>query len=108
MKGEGSPLFANERAKMNIKAIFSFPLESQVEFLKRMKRRHSPSEGMVMKGPFFSLGAKERIKSVFIFEFDEEGYRGALENILAQYDDLHEVPGLEFTLMVSKEGLEEK
>jgi hypothetical protein len=46
---------------MNIKVTFSYPLESQGEFLKRIKRRFSLPEDMIMKGPFFSSGAGERI-----------------------------------------------
>jgi len=93
---------------MNIKAIFSYPLESQGEFLKRVKRGYSLPEGMIMKGPFFSFGAGERIRTILIFEFEESRYPEALENISIQYDDFHEVPGLDFTMMVLKEGSEGK
>ena len=93
---------------MNIKAIFSYPLKSQGEFLKRIKGRYSLTEGMSMKGPFFSFSAGERITTILILEFDESRYPEALENISTQYDDFHEVPGLSFTMTVSREGFEGK
>ena len=93
---------------MNIKAIFSYPLESQREFLDRIKRSYSLPEGIIVKGPFFSFGAGERIRTILIFEFDESRYPEALENISIQYDDFHEVPGLDFSMMISKERLEGK
>ena len=86
---------------MNIKAIFSYPLESQGEFLKRIRGWNSLTEGMSIKGPFFSFGAGEHIKTILILEFDESRYPEALENISTQYDDFHEVPGLTFTMTVS-------
>ncbi len=63
---------------------------------------------MIMKGSFFSFGAGERIRTILIFEFDESRYPEALENISMQYDDFHEIPGLSFTMKVSKEALEGK
>jgi hypothetical protein len=93
---------------MNIKTIFSYPLESQGEFLKRIKGRYSLPEGMIMKGPFFSFGAGERITTILILEFDESRFPEALESISMQYDDFQEVPGLDFTMIVSKEGFEGK
>jgi CheY-like chemotaxis protein len=47
---------------MAIRAIFSYPPESQSEFLKRIKRRHSLSEGMIIKGPFFPSGRGDALR----------------------------------------------
>jgi len=93
---------------MNIKAIFSYPLESQSEFLKLLKKRFVFPEGMSLKGPFFYFGARERIKTILIFEFDESRYSEAMETISIQYDDFHTVPGLAFTALASKDGFEGK
>jgi hypothetical protein len=93
---------------MNIKAIFSYPLESQGEFLKRISGWNSLTEGMSIKGPFFSFWAGGRIRTILILEFDESRYPEALENISTQYDDFHEIPGLSFTMKVSKERFEGK
>jgi hypothetical protein len=93
---------------MNIKAVFSYPFESQSEFLKRIKKRYSLPDGIFMKGPFFHFGARDRITTILIFEFDESRYPEALANISMQYDEFHAVPGLDFTMMVSKEGFERK
>ena len=93
---------------MNIKAIFSYPLQSQGEFLKLVKGRHSLSEGVGIKGPFFSFGSGDRITAILILEFDEWRYSEALAKIAMQYDDFHGVPGLSFTMKVSKPGIEEK
>ena len=93
---------------MNIKAIFSYPFESQGEFLKHIRKRYSLPEGVIVKGPFSHFGAGERIRTILIFEFDESRYPEALENISIQYDNFHEVSGLDFTMMVSREGFEGK
>ena len=93
---------------MNIKAVFSYPLGSQGEFLKRINGRYSLIEGISLRGPFFSFGAGERITTILILEFEESRYPEAMETISGQYDDFHEVPGLCFTMTVSKGGFEEK
>jgi hypothetical protein len=93
---------------MNIKAIFSYPLQSQGEFLKRVKRRHSLIEGVSIEGPFFSFGTGDRITTILILEFDESRYSEAVAKIAMQYDDFHGVPGLSFNMTVSKPGVEER
>ncbi len=70
----------------------SFPMTSVSDTVETFKKLPAPPNFIIMKGPWVSGKAEERIKTCTLFEFDKSKQEQASEYIKKRYDSFLGVP----------------